>query len=137
MTIDKYIAIEWPHKAPIYSTPEMARKTRIVILICVFIYSIPHLFLSEMVNKACLEYTQVGIFTKLYSWLSFSANAFVTFVMLLYMNCVIVQRVRNSRKMFVGNEPHGNNQGQGEIQVQNQINLNVIKRQRAMKIAEN
>ena len=90
MTIDKYIAIKWPHKASIYSTPERARKTSIVIVICVFIYNIPSLFLSEIVGNECPGYAKGAVFTKIYSWFSFCVNAIIPFAMLIYMNCVIV-----------------------------------------------
>ena len=71
MTIDKYIAIKWPHKASIYSTPERARKTSIVTIICIFIYNIPHLFLSKRFGNDCLGLSVGGVITKVYSILSF------------------------------------------------------------------
>ena len=67
MTIDKYIAIKWPHKASTKSEPERARKTSIMIFICVFIYNIPHLFLSNLVGNECLGYAVAGLITKVYS----------------------------------------------------------------------
>ena len=42
MTMDKYIAIKWPHRAATYSIPERARMVTIILYICVFIYNIPH-----------------------------------------------------------------------------------------------
>ena len=57
------------------------------------------------------------------------------------MNCVIVERVRNSRKMFAGNIFHENGQGQSkiqiQIQIQSQISPTVTKRQKTMKSNEN
>ena len=44
MTIDKFIAVKWPHKAAIYSSAKRTRQTTIGIFICVLIYNIPHLF---------------------------------------------------------------------------------------------
>ena len=42
MTVDKYIAIKWPHKASTYSTPRRAKLIVILVYVCVFIYNIPH-----------------------------------------------------------------------------------------------
>ena len=133
MTTDKYIAIKWPHQASIYSTPERARNATIVIIICVLIYNIPHLFLSKLVGMECLGYSVGGVFTKVYSMLSFCAYAVIPFVMLIYMNYIIVQKVRSSRKMFAGNGSHENVQRQGKPQTQSQISN---MRQKSMKNTE-
>ena len=44
MTIDKYIAIKWPHRAAIYSTPGRAKIIALGLYTSVFIYNIPHFF---------------------------------------------------------------------------------------------
>ena len=44
MTVDKYIAIKWPHKAASYSTPRRAKIIAIGLYVCVFIYNMPHFF---------------------------------------------------------------------------------------------
>ena len=108
MTIDKYIAIKWPHKASIYSTPEIARKTSIVTIICIFIYNIPHLFLSKKSGNECLGLSVGGVITKVYSMVSFFIYGVIPFSMLIYMNYIIVQRVRSSRRMFGVNESNEN-----------------------------
>ena len=43
MTIDKYIAIRWPHKAATKSSPKRAKAIIVTILIVVSIYNLPHL----------------------------------------------------------------------------------------------
>ena len=47
MTLDKYIAIKWPHKAATYSTPRIARRITIALYIClgIYIYHIYHYWL--------------------------------------------------------------------------------------------
>ena len=67
MTVDKYIAIKWPHKAATYSTPKRAKIIVIVLYMFVFIYNIPHLFLSSIVGKQCLAYGVSSLMAKLYS----------------------------------------------------------------------
>ena len=96
MTLDKYIAIKWPHKAAIYSTPKRAKITISCILLCVVIYNIPHIFMTKMVGNVCVGFAIDGKFTKVYSWLSLVINGLVPLVSLIYMNFVIVQKVRTS-----------------------------------------
>ena len=117
MTIDKFVAIKWPHKAAIYSTPRQAKMTVVAIYICVVIYNIPHIFISKLTGDVCLGYAIGGIITKVYSWFTFILNAIIPFVLLIYMNYVIVQKVRRSRKMFAGNEIIEVGQGQGPMDV--------------------
>ena len=100
MTVDKFIAIKWPHKAAIYSSAKRTRQTTCGIFVCVLIYNIPHLLSSRLVGDQCLGYVDGGIFTKVYSWLSFVINGVLPFTMLIYMNLIIVRTVKGSRKMF-------------------------------------
>ena len=50
MTMDKYIAIKWPHRAATYSTPRRARMISACLYAFVFIYNIPHLFFARLIN---------------------------------------------------------------------------------------
>ena len=121
MTLDKYIAIKWPHKAATYSTPRRARIIAVSVYVCVFIYNIPHFFLSNIIGVQCLAYGISSVFSRVYSWLSFVLNAIIPFTMLIHMNYVIVKTVRNSRKMFKAND----------------TNTGMETRQKTMKSAEN
>ena len=100
MTIDKYIAIKWPHKAAIFSTPRRAKITVIAVYFCVLIFNSPHLVLSGMVGSECLGYVKEGVFTKLYSWLNFVLNGVIPFILLICMNYVTIKTVRRSRENF-------------------------------------
>ena len=128
MTIDKYVAIKWPHRAAIYSTPRRAKFTILVILIWVMTYSTPHLFFSGIIGKECFGYLIGGIITKVYSWLTLVVNALIPFSMLMYMNYLNIKKVRQSRKMLSTNDTQNDSQGQG--------NANK-KRQKTMKNTEN
>ena len=114
MTFDIYFAINWPHKATTFSTPRRAKITLIAVWICVLVYNIPLLFLTRMVGDVCFAYAAGGIITKVYSWMSFSVNAVMAFLVLIYMNYVIIKKVRSSRKMFGGDEYQGQQKGQGK-----------------------
>ena len=63
MTVDKYIAIKWPHKAAIYSTAKRAKTTVTCILICVCIYNIPNIFICKQ-GSICMGHIAGGTFTK-------------------------------------------------------------------------
>ena len=102
MTVDKYIAIKWPHRAGTYSTPRRARAISAGLYVCVFIYTIPPFFLSSVMGDQCVAYGVSSILSRVYSWFSFVLNAIVPFSLLIHMNYVIVKTVRNSLKMFIG-----------------------------------
>ena len=116
MTIDKYIAIKWPHKAAIYSTARRAKMTVGSVYISVFIYNIPHFFLSIVIGRQCLNFGIRGVITSIYSWFSFVLNAIIPFTMLIHMNYVIVKAVRNSHVYFKGSDTgKGRDQGMETI----------------------
>ena len=56
MTIDKYIAIKWLHKAATYSTPKRAKMIAVGLAVGAFVYNIPHLFLSSFMGDLCVAY---------------------------------------------------------------------------------
>ena len=121
MTLDKYIAIKWPHRAATYSTPRRAKTITVGLYIFTFIYNIPHHFLSDMIGELCISYGISSVFSKVHSWLSFVLNAIIPFTLLIHMNFVIVKTVRNSRKMFRSDD----------------TNTGMEARQNVMKRAEN
>ena len=118
MTIDKYIAIRWPHRAAAYSTPKRAKITIFTIFILVTVYNLPHFFITSLIEGQCYGYSVKSILTKVYSWLSFVLNGVIPFTLLIHMNYVIVKTVRNSRRKFISN-------------------VSTEKRQKSVKSAEN
>ena len=100
MTVDKYIAIKWPHRASIHSTPRRTRTISCVVILCTLCYNIPHIFASDLIGDQCLVYIVGGLLTKVYSWITFVINGIIPFSMLMHMNFIIVKTVRSSRKMF-------------------------------------
>ena len=90
MTIDKYVAIRWPHKAAMYSSPKRAKIIIVTILIFVSMYNVPHLFITAVVKGNCYGYSTKSILTKVYSWSTFVLNGVIPFTLLIHMNYVIV-----------------------------------------------
>ena len=103
MTIDKYVAIKWPHKAATYSTPRRAKIIILTIFTPVLIFNLPHFFITTLIVGKCYGYSVKSTLTKVYSWLTIVINAIIPFTLLIHMNCAIVKAVRNSRKMFRSN----------------------------------
>ena len=127
MTVDKYIAIKWPHRAATYSTPRRAKRTVATLYVCVCIYNIPHFFLSSVIFGRCLNFGIPSVITSVYSWFSFVLNAVIPFTMLIHMNYVIIKVVRESRKLFGGND----------VNTRQGIDQAMETRQKTMKSAEN
>ena len=121
MTLDKYIAIKWPHRAATYSTPRRAKMISVSLYICSFIYNITPGFLSGLIDGLCFGFSINNITSRVYSWFSFVLNAIIPFTLLIHMNFVIVKTVRTSRKMFTTDD----------------INTRMEKRQKNMKSVEN
>ena len=131
MTIDKYIAIKWPHEAATYSTPKRAKNIVMAIWVFVIIYNIPHTLLTGVIERSCIAYSIVGVITKLYSWLTFVINAIIPFTLLISMNYVIVKTVRGSRKMFVNKDKPSPEEANQDVNKQV-----ATRRQKTMKSAE-
>ena len=127
MTIDKYVAIKWPHRAATYSTPRRARTIPFGVIVCALSYNIPHLFASSLIGDQCFAYVAGGTKTIVFSWITFLVNGIIPFSMLIFMNSVIVQTVRKSRKMFRS----------GITIVSRETDHRKETRQRTMKSAEN
>ena len=104
MTLDKFIAIIWPHKSAVYSTTKRAIWTIIAVHLCVLIYNLPHLFLTKLIGENCVSYGAGGVYTQVYSWLTFILNGIVSFVCLIAMNLIIIHSVRKSHKRFNNQE---------------------------------
>ena len=100
MTLDKCIAIKWPHMAAAYSTPRRAKMITVSLYICAFIYNIPPFFLSDVIGNQCVGYAVKGVITSVYTWLSFVLNAIIPYTLLIHMNFVIVKTVKTSRECF-------------------------------------
>ena len=70
----------------------------------IFIYNIPHFFLSSIIGSQCVGYAIRSQITSIYSWFSFVLNGIIPFTLLIYMNFIIVKTVRDSRKSFRDND---------------------------------
>ena len=57
MTIDKYIAIKWPHKAAVHSASKRVRAILFSVNVGALSYSVPDIFAASVVGGECLSYS--------------------------------------------------------------------------------
>ena len=123
MTVDKYVAIKWPHRAATYSIPRRAKITILAISVLVLIYNLPHFFITTLIQGECYGHSVKSILTKIYSWFTIVLNGIIPFVLLIHMNFVIVKTVKDSHKLFrsnvgtVGTEQRPNSMKNAENQL--------------------
>ena len=127
MTVDKYIAIKWPHRAAIYSTPKKAKLTLLGVLIFSLIYNTRHIFMSSLVGGKCRGYVHGGLIAEVLTWITFIVNGIIPISMLIYMNFVIIQTVKNSSKMF---------ESTSQFKRESHTNMGMDKKQKKMKNVE-
>ena len=127
MTFDKYVAIKWPHRAATYSTPKRAKIILTSALLFALIYNSPHLYASSLVGGLCLAYVVGGTITRVFSWTTFLFNGLIPFPILIYMNYVILRKIKESKNLFRSNETGRDQDG----------NKGMDTRQKTMKSAEN
>ena len=85
MTIDKYVAIKWPHRAATYSTPRKVKFILIGIFIFTLFYNVFHIFLSSMVKGKCRANAVGGTIVKVFTWVNLLNNGIIPISMLIYI----------------------------------------------------
>ena len=86
---------------------------------------ITYLFTSTLIGNECVGYAKGGVITKVYSWFAFAMSGLLSLILLIYFNSVIIQKVRQSRKMFENKETSVKRKNQG-------LNVTNQKRQKAI-----
>ena len=103
MTLDKYVAIKWPHRASTYSTSKRVNIFIISLFVFALIYNSIAFFITGLNRGDCslvlLNETTAKVHN-VYTWITFVIDGIIPLSLLIYMNSVIVQTVRKSRKMF-------------------------------------
>ena len=128
MTVDKYVAIKWPHKAATYSTPRKVKFILMGVFIFSLLFNFSHIFLTSLVRGKCRGYVLGGLISKVMPWISFFVNEMIIFLMLIYMNSIIIQTIKNSGKIF---------ESASELKHESHSEKGMEKRQEKIKSAEN
>ena len=94
MTFDRFYSIIRPHKAASFNTVKRVKITIVCIVIFSFLYNVPHFFMTSYDGALCLPFGDVVAMakavSKFYYWLSFVTQFAIPFVLLMTMNCVII-----------------------------------------------
>ena len=114
MTFERFYSIIMPHKTASFNTVE---KAKIIIGITVVLsigFNFPHLFLSDFQGRFCIanRISSVNAYGAFYYWLSLVVNFALPFVLLLIMNSVIIQTLRQRSKLLVTRSTEGQNESQ-------------------------
>ena len=132
MTVDKFIAVKWPHKAATYSTPKRAKWTIVVLYVFVISYNLPDLSMTKMIGTVCVSYAVGGVYAKIYSWLTFILNGIIPLTLLIAMNSTIVHEVKKSHNTFrrfesVKDPENQNSAGQGRNRMKKGVENQLTK----------
>ena len=96
MAFERFYSIIKPHKAASFNTVKRAKITIVCIVIFSIICNCPHMFVTLKVGKNCVPFgpsTQYR-WGQFYYWLSLIIHFFLPFVLLLFMNSVIIHKLR-------------------------------------------
>ena len=104
MTLDKCLAVRFPHKALSYCTPERAKILLLIAFFSMLAFNSPHFYLTRFVISDCAAYAVKGKLITAYLYLSFVVTSIIPFISLVGMNFIIIQAVRNSRKLRTQNQ---------------------------------
>ena len=107
MTLDRFLAIKFPHLVSIISTPRKARFVVVFTFILSHCYNIPHYFWSLKIGprKECTSYATTAPFAKIYAWLSFVINGAIPFTLLISFNAYIIYKIKCRKKKFGASPP--------------------------------
>ena len=96
MTFDRFYSIIRPHKAASFNTVKRAKITVVCVIIISVLYNSPHFFVASNVNWDCVPYGAAlgNVLGEIYYWLSFVVQFALPFVLLLFMNSVIIHKIR-------------------------------------------
>ena len=92
MTFERFYGIIQPHKAALLNTVKRAKIIISAIVVFSAIFNIPHLFATSEAVGQCAPIGKAiqYIYGKIYSWLNSLLPFFLPFVLLLFMNTVII-----------------------------------------------
>lgn len=93
MTIDRFIAVQYPLKANIICTPKRAKITMLVALPIVMVYTSPYIFYTNYTAQK-LALSKGGKFMQIYSWVVFCMNSVCPFMIIFIFNMLIIEALR-------------------------------------------
>ena len=99
LTIDRFIAICYPLKRPVWCTALRARIVAIILFPLNFLVEVPHYFFVRIVDgNTCAGFSAENKVAIILSWVYMFLNAFIPFISIIILNTFIIARVRMSNK---------------------------------------
>ena len=127
MTFDRFYSIIKPHKAASFNTVKRAKVSIVCIVIFSILFDIPHFFLTSYDGPLCLPFGDVIAMAKWYSqfyyWFSFVVQFALPFVLLLFVNSVIIHtlytrlKFRKESGIQMSFQSEGKKSKNGETQI--------------------
>ena len=112
MTFERFYSIVRPHKAASFNTLKKAKITILCIFLFFTIFNIPHAFLSDVDGLRCVPWGKASNFGTFHFYLEMTIAFILPFILLLLMNCVIINTLRNRSNI------RSEIKGQGQIEGQ-------------------
>ena len=113
MTFERFYSIIRPHKAASFNTVKKAKITIVCIFAFFTIFNIPHAFLSDVDGLRCVPWGKATHLIGKFHFYSEMTIAFILpFVLLLIMNCVIINTLRKRSNIRSEIQGQGQNEGQ-------------------------
>ncbi len=101
MTLDRCIAVRLPFRASLWCTTKKAKITTISLIIFMFIFNIPHLFYSRMVDrKTCAALRVNTQLSVVYAWFNIALSSLIPFISIFVMNVLIILTVQKRKNKF-------------------------------------
>ncbi|XP_064620739.1 probable G-protein coupled receptor 139 [Lineus longissimus] len=95
MTVDRFIAVNMPLKAIVYSTLPKARITVIVIAIILILFDMQVLWKLELTERGCVP--NDDDWYEMFPWLDMALYSFVPFLVLAIFNTIIAKDMIHAR----------------------------------------
>ena len=122
MTFERLYSIVWPHKAASFNMVKRAKITLLCCSIFGILYNIPHWFTTIPDRRQCvpLGKARESILGQVYYWINFLVTFAIPFILLLIMNCIIIQKLWKRSDMkevrSIG-QSHSKGQGLSDMQI--------------------
>ena len=129
MTFERFYSIIRPHKAASFNTIRKAKITIVCIFVILTIFNIPHSFLSDVDGLRCVPWGKathpIG---KFHFYFEMIIAFILPFILLLLMNCVIINTLRNRSNIRTESQGQGQIEGQANKakSAENQITVTLL-----------
>ena len=118
MTFERFYSIIRPHKAASFNTVKRAKITIFCIIIFSILYNIPHTPITLRVDILCVPYGNAleHLSGQIYYYLSLVISFFLPFVLLLVMNCFIINTLGKRSDIVVARSDSQGDKSKGQGQ---------------------